>query len=177
MLESGEKAIFGAFGMETVEVVGALLTVKRAVADHDVGESEDSVSDRYSSFLHTGPAADPIEESGEKSSPAIDPCCGPCRLHQNSADVTIAFAGAAGVAFSRALTVARTNSAPTGQMSAGGEPAHIGSDLRNEGPGRNAIHAGNFTQPVDQFGMRLHSFTDALFQQCHFGGEPVQFLQ
>src|SRR5271154_3809806 len=107
-LKSGQQAVFGAFGMEAVEVVGALFAVGRAVADHDVGEGEDPVSDGDSGFLHACPAADTEEEGRKESAAAVDPRSSPGSLHENPADIAIALACAAGVAFTRARVVAGT---------------------------------------------------------------------
>jgi hypothetical protein len=54
--------------MEAIEIVGSLFVVVRTIADHAIRQIEDTVGDRYSRFLETGPAADPVEEGSEESS-------------------------------------------------------------------------------------------------------------
>src|SRR5579884_2214964 len=140
------QAFSGPLGMKPVKVVSALLPIARTSQNHRVNHAEKPMRHSYRRFLHSGVPADPIKQRGEECALAVNASRRPGRLNQCSPHIPVAFAGASGMPFARALCISRAQSTPAGQMSGSRKPAHIHTDLRNNHPRREPLDSRDLAQ-------------------------------
>jgi hypothetical protein len=144
------------------------------VADQVEGNDEESVGEGNGGFLFSGPMGNTVEKGRQETRFANG---GPGTLREHSAQVGIAFVGAAGMPLARAFGVAGAESRPTSQVVGGGEAAHIGADFGDERPGGDFLDARHLTEPVDDLLVRLPALADLEFPFAELLFQPVQLVQ
>src|SRR5215213_320269 len=80
---------------------------------------------------------------------------GPGALHQGGLQPGRALAQPVGPPLAGALVVARAEAGPGEQVAGGGEAAHVGADLGDDGPGGGVADAGDGAQQADRVTERV----------------------
>src|SRR5215212_12232606 len=118
-------------GGAPVEVVGPEVVVDGAVAQDVPDGGQDGGGDGADRLLRAAALA--LELRPEIA--VLPAAGGPGALHEGGLQPGRALAQAGGAALARALVVAGAEARPGEQVAGGGEAAHLGADLGDDGPG------------------------------------------
>src|SRR5262245_45583254 len=125
--ELGYQATGCTFGVVAGEVVAAGFAVELAGCEHVPAGADDRVFDGAERAAVAAARPQPLVLRGEID--VVGASGGHCRFGQGGVEPLGAVAGLAGAAFAGGAVVAGALAGPAGEVTLGGEAAHVGADL------------------------------------------------
>ncbi len=132
--------------MELVEVSAAQFLIGGSISEDMVGDDQNLVGGRHDGLANATPRF-AVEVGGEITVFLVTN--GPRRLAKRSTQPAISLAVTLTQLLPATLAITWTQPGPTGGMLGIGKHAHIRSQFRKQGPGRDHNHTWNGAQPVD----------------------------
>src|SRR6202051_3140611 len=149
--------------------------VKGAIFEHVVRGSEDGSGDSTDGLLGAAAGSNAQVLSVEVS--FLGARGRPCALDQSGLQPGRSLLHTRGAAFSSAFVVPGAESGPGNQIAFGGEPAHIGTDLRHDHLGREAADARNGFQHFDGYAKGFDVAVDLLINAANGRIQSIQLIQ
>src|SRR6266851_6834114 len=173
--ESAEKTLGVALLGPLIEVGGAEVLVLGTVFEHVVGGGEDGCGHGADRLLGAAPGAQAVELGVEVAVLLFR--AGPGALHQQGLEPGSALAHAVGSALASALVVARAQAGPGDEMAAGGEAAHVHSDLGDDASRSLLADAGNGGQQLRRLAKGAEIGLDLLIDLVDGSVDGVDLLE
>src|SRR6266513_4551226 len=114
LFEAAHQSAGGSFRAEPVKVIASQFLIDDRLGQQKISDHRDAMRDRDDGLLDATARRHTIEQRRQVSILAVRGR--PRRLTETTAQVDISFTRPAGLALARALTIARTQPRPTGQM-------------------------------------------------------------
>ena len=142
--ELGDQTPGFRFGRAAIEVVGAEILMRRAVAQHVVDGGKNGGGDGADRLLRAAPAFQPMELGRVVA--VLLAFGSPRALHQHGLQPGRAFAQARGLTLAGIFVLAWAQSGPGNQVPGGREAAHVATDLGEDRRRREDTDTGDRAQ-------------------------------